>query len=51
MFTLKRMGDALQEANYFDGKETQDAYILIGGQGVGGSKGKHSSRWDSFQEE
>lgn len=38
------MGNALQEANYFDGKEVQDVYILIGSQGVGGSKVKSSSR-------
>lgn len=38
------MGDALQEANYFDGKEVQDAYILIGSQGVGGSTVKCNSR-------
>lgn len=38
------MGHALQEVHYFDGKEVQDPYILIGGQGVGGSKVKCSSR-------
>lgn len=40
------MGNALQEANYFDGKEEQDVYILIGSQGVGGSKVKSSSRME-----
>lgn len=38
------MGNAFQEANYFDGKAVQDVYILIGSQGVGGSKVKYSSR-------